>query len=181
MSSVMRTAIGVDFGSESARALLVDVVTGRELASAVSAYPHGVIEDRLPGSGTPLPPDWALQDPADYVTSMGAAVREVLRTSGIDPADVVGVGIDFTACTMLPTTADGTPLCQVPELRSEPHAWVKLWKHHAAQPEADRINELAATRGEKWLPRYGGRTSSEWFLAKSLQILDEAPVIYAAA
>ena len=181
MSSVVRTAIGVDFGSESARALLVDVATGRELASAVSAYPHGVIEDRLPGGGTPLPPDWALQDPADYVTSMGAAVREVLRTSGVDPADVVGVGIDFTACTMLPTTADGTPLCQLPELRSEPHAWVKLWKHHAAQPEADRINALAAARGEAWLPRYGGRTSSEWFLAKSLQILDEAPAIYAAA
>jgi L-ribulokinase len=128
-----------------------------------------------------LPADWALQDPDDYVASLGATVREVLRTSGVDPADVVGVGIDFTACTMLPTTADGTPLCRLPELRAEPHAWVKLWKHHAAQPEADRINALAAERGEAWLPRYGGRTSSEWFLAKSLQILDEAPAVYATA
>jgi L-ribulokinase len=181
VSAVLRTAIGVDFGSESARAVIVDVATGRELGSAVSPFAHGVIEDRLPDGGTPLPPDWALQDPDDYVASMGAAVREALRTSGIDAASVVGVGIDFTACTMLPTTADGTPLCRLPELRSEPHAWVKLWKHHAAQPEADRINALAAARGEAWLPRYGGRISSEWFLAKSLQILDEAPAIYAAA
>ena len=90
----------------------------------------------------------------------------------------IGIGIDFTACTMLPTTADGTPLCRLPEFRREPHAWVKLWKHHAAQPEADRINETAAARGESWLPRYGGRISSEWFYSKSLQILDEAPSIY---
>ncbi|MET0772366.1 MAG: ribulokinase [Candidatus Limnocylindrales bacterium] len=177
----MRTAIGVDFGSESARAVLVDVATGREIAAAVSPFAHGVIEEALPDGGAPLPADWALQDPDDYVASMGATVREVLRTSGVDPADVVGVGIDFTACTMLPTTADGTPLCRLPELRSEPHAWVKLWKHHAAQPEADRINAIAAERGEPWLPRYGGRTSSEWFLAKSLQILDESPGVYAAA
>ncbi len=177
----MRTAIGVDFGSESARAVLVDVATGRELASAVAPFAHGVIEDALPDGGPPLPADWALQDPDDYVASLGATVREVLRTSGIGPADVVGVGIDFTACTMLPTTADGTPLCRLPELRGEPHAWVKLWKHHTAQPEADRINALAEERGEPWLPRYGGRTSSEWFLAKSLQILDEAPAVYAAA
>ncbi len=181
MSRALRTAIGVDFGSESARAVVVDVTTGRELASAVSAFPHGVIEDHLPGGGAPLPPDWALQDPDDYVAAMGAAVQEALRTSGTDTASVVGVGIDFTACTMLPTLADGTPLCRVPELRTEPHAWVKLWKHHAAQPEADRINALAEARGETWLARYGGRTSSEWFLAKSLQILDEAPAVYAAA
>ena len=125
-----------------------------------------------------LEADWALQDPADYVATVGATVRELLATTGIDPADVIGIGIDFTSCTMLPTTADGTPLCQVPELRREPHAWVKLWKHHAAQPEADRINALAASRGEAWLPRYGGRISSEWFYAKSLQILDEAPRVY---
>ena len=160
----MRAAIGVDFGSESARAVLVDVATGSELASAVSPFEHGVIEDALPG-GAALPPDWALQDPDDYVAALGATVREVIRTSGVDPADIVGVGIDFTACTMLPTTADGTPLCRLPELRDQPHAWVKLGKHHAAQPEADRINALAAERGEPWLPRYGSRTSCEWFLA----------------
>ena len=102
----------------------------------------------------------------------------MLAEAGVDPGDVIGIGIDFTACTMLPTTADGTPLCLLDELRGEPHAWVKLWKHHAAQPEADRINAVAAERGEPWLARYGGKISSEWFFAKALQILDEAPEIY---
>jgi L-ribulokinase len=99
----------------------------------------------------------------------------------VDPARVIGIGIDFTACTMLPTTSDGTPLCNLDEHRREPHAWVKLWKHHAAQPEADEINRVAAELGEPWLDRYGGRVSSEWFFPKALQILREAPATYRAA
>ena len=176
-------AIGIDFGTESGRAVLVEVGTGRELASAVYAYRNGVIDERLPApdDDVRLGPDWALQDPLDYVRTLQHAVPGALAQSGIDPADVIGVGIDFTACTMLPTTADGTPLCTLPEFRREPHAWVKLWKHHAAQPEADRINDVARRRGDAWLPRYGGRISSEWFFSKSLQILDEAPAIYRAA
>jgi L-ribulokinase len=181
MSGEGRTVVGVDFGTESARAVLVEVASGRELASAVHRYPSGVIDQRLPGDGVALPPDWALQDPDDYLEAMGATVRSVLAESGIDPADVIGIGIDFTACTMLPVTSDGTPLCRFAEFRSEPHSWVKLWKHHAAQPEADLINETAEKRGEGWLDRYGRRTSSEWFFAKSLQILDEAPGIYSRA
>jgi len=179
----MKLAIGIDFGTESGRALLVDVATGRELASSVFAYTHGVIDERLPApdDDVRLEPDWALQDPLDYLRTIQATVPAVLGRAGADPADVVGVGIDFTACTMLPTTAEGTPLCAVPELRREPHAWVKLWKHHAAQPQADRINAVARERGEPWLPRYGGRISSEWFFSKSLQILEEAPAVYAAA
>ena len=179
----MRAAIGIDFGTESGRAVLVDVATGAELGAAVHAYANGVIDRRLPApdGDVLLEADWALQDPADYVATVRATVPAVLAATGVDAADVVGLGIDFTSCTMLPTTADGTPLCQVPELRREPHAWVKLWKHHAAQPEADRINALAAARGEAWLPRYGGRISSEWFISKSLQILDEAPHVYRAA
>lgn len=176
-----RATVGVDFGTESARAVLVDVETGRELATSVHRYASGVIDQRLPGAGTVLPPDWALQDPDDYVEAMGATVRAVLAESRIEPSSVIGIGIDFTACTMLPVTADGTPLCRLPDLRPNPHSWVKLWKHHAAQPKADLINETAETRGEKWLDRYGRKTSSEWFFAKALQILDEAPDIYARA
>lgn len=175
--------IGVDFGSESGRAIVVDIADGRTLATSVSPYRNGVIDERLPVDGAPvrLPPEWALQDPEDYLAVFQDAIPEALHASGIDPADVIGVGIDFTACTMLPTTADGTPLCLLPDLRREPHAWVKLWKHHAAQPEADRINAVARERGEDWLDRYGGKISSEWFFAKSLQILDEAPHVYARA
>lgn len=175
--------IGVDFGSESGRAIVVDVRDGRTLATSVSPYRNGVIDERLPvdGAAVRLPPEWALQDPEDYLRVFQEAVPAALHASGVDASEVIGVGIDFTACTMLPTTADGTPLCLLPELRREPHAWVKLWKHHAAQPEADRINAVARERGEDWLDRYGGKVSSEWFFAKSLQILDEAPHVYARA
>lgn len=173
--------IGIDFGTGSGRALLVRLRDGAEIASAVYPYPHGVIDERLPGSDQPLPPDWALQHPSDYLDVIRHTVPTVLRESGVDPETVVGLAIDFTACTMLPTTAEGTPLCLLPEHESEPHAWVKLWKHHASQPQADRINAVARERGEPWLDRYGGKISSEWFFSKALQILEEAPEIYRAS
>ncbi|MHB0857243.1 MAG: ribulokinase [Anaerolineae bacterium] len=179
--SATRYAIGIDFGTESARALLVDVADGSELATAVYQYQDGVIDEVLPGTQVRLEPDWALQNPADYVRAVEDTVPKVLAKGGVSADDVIGLGIDFTACTMLPTKADGTPLCYLPEYHDHPHAWVKLWKHHAAQPEANRINELAVERGEPWLKRYGGKISSEWFFPKSLQILNEAPEIYEAA
>lgn len=176
-------AIGIDFGTESGRTVLIEVASGKTVAESVYAYENGVIDHALPieGETVMLEPDWALQDPEDYLRTFQNTVPDVLAKSGVDPADVIGIGIDFTACTMLPVTRDGQPLCTLPEYRSNPHAWVKLWKHHAAQPEADKITETARMRGEKWLDRYGGKISSEWFFAKTLQILDEAPEIYAAA
>ena len=179
--SKRKYAIGVDFGTESGRAVLVEVATGREIATAVYPYKNGVIDEALPGSKVRLEPDWALQDPEDYIRTFKSTIPAVLKSSGVNPADVIGIGIDFTACTMMPTKADGTPLCTLPEFRKNPHAWVKLWKHHAAQPEADKINATARQLGEKWLARYGGKISSEWFFSKTLQMLDEAPEIYAAA
>lgn len=172
--------IGIDYGTESGRALLVRVEDGTELATAVHIYGDGVLDRTLP-DGTRLPKDWALQNPDDYLEVLKNTVPAVLKESGVSAGEVVGIGIDFTSCTMLPTLQDGTPLCRLPELRSEPHAWVKLWKHHAAQPQAEKINALAAERGEPWLARYGGKYSSEWFFAKALQILEEAPEIYARA
>ncbi|GGV01596.1 ribulokinase [Actinomadura cremea] len=177
--SADRYVVGVDFGTLSGRAVVVRVADGAELGSAVHAYAHGVIEERLPGGGDRLPPAWALQSPEDWRDVLRNAVPEALEAAGVDPADAVGIGTDFTACTVLPTTADGTPLCEVHPDR--PHAWPKLWKHHAAQPHADRINALAAQRGESWLARYGGKISSEWEWAKGLQLLEEDPDTYAAA
>jgi L-ribulokinase len=174
-------AIGVDFGTESGRALLVDVADGREIATYVHPYRDGVIDDILPTSGAKLPPDFALQNPLDYIAVFQTAVPAVLKESGVDASDVIGIGIDFTACTMMPTLADGTPLCTLEEWKNNPHAWIKLWKHHAAQPEADKINATAEKRKEPWLSRYGGKISSEWFFSKALQILDEAPEVYEAA
>src|SRR5205085_8912602 len=141
----------------------------------------GVIERTLPGTNQRLAPDSALQDPADYLRALEATIRKLVRTPGISPEQIAGIGTDFTCCTVLPTTRDGTPLCSDPNWRANPHAWVKLWKHHAAQPQADRINATARQRGEPWLDRYGGKISSEWFFSKALQIVDEAPEIYAAS
>ncbi|MFF4194885.1 ribulokinase [Nonomuraea sp. NPDC001831] len=171
--------VGVDFGTLSGRAVVVRVSDGAELGSAVHEYAERVIEHTLPGTGVRLGPDWALQSPRDWLDVLRVAVPGALAAAGVAAEDVIGIGTDFTACTVLPTTADGTPLCfETPE---QPHAWPKLWKHHAAQPHADRINELAARRGESWLPRYGGKISSEWEFAKALQVLEEAPEVYARA
>jgi L-ribulokinase len=173
--------IGVDFGTLSGRALVVRVSDGAELGSAVHEYAHGVMDARLAATGEPLPPDWALQDPEDYREVLRTAVPAAVAGAGIDPTAVIGVATDFTACTVLPTTADGTPLCQLPGLAGRPHSYPKLWKHHAAQPQADRINALAHERNEPWIARYGGKISSEWQFAKALQLLDEDPEIYACA
>ena len=181
LMSSKRYTIGVDFGTLSGRAVVVSVDDGAEVGSAVHEYRHGVLERRLDVAGTSgpaLPPDWALQVPHDYVEVLQQAVPAAVRASGIDPADVIGIGTDFTACTVLPALDDGTPLCELPELADRPHAYAKLWKHHAAQPQADRINELAAERGEPWLARYGGKISSEWEFAKGLQLLEEDPEVY---
>lgn len=174
-------SLGIDYGTQSGRALLVEVETGKEVATAVIAYPDGVIDEKLPGTNIKLEYDWALQNPEDYLTVLYEAIPKVLQDSQVDPEDVVGLGIDFTACTMLPVTKDGRALCQLPEYRDQPHAWVKLWKHHAAQDEANRLNEIAAARGENFLARYGGKISSEWLIPKIWQIVNEAPEIYQVA
>lgn len=170
--------IGVDYGTLSGRAVVVRVHDGAELGSGVHPYAHGVMDRTLASTGAALPPDWALQVPADYVSVLRMAVPEALAASGSRPQDVIGLATDFTACTVLPVLADGTPLSEVPGLADRPHAYVKLWKHHAAQSHADRINAVAEERGEPWLARYGGRISSEWEFAKGLQLLEEDPELY---
>ncbi|HAM26057.1 MAG TPA: ribulokinase [Microbacteriaceae bacterium] len=170
--------IGIDYGTLSGRAVVVRVSDGVELGSAVLDYPHAVMDTTLAATGAALPPEWALQVPQDYVDVLKSAVPAAVANAGIDPARVIGVGTDFTACTMVPVLADGTPLCELPEYFGRPHAYVKLWKHHSAQRQADRINELATARGESWLPRYGGLISSEWEFAKGLQLLEEDPELY---
>lgn len=174
-------AIGVDFGTQSGRAVLVDLNDGTEIADHVTPYRHHVIDEMLPQSDVKLGHHWALQHPLDYMEVMSSSIPEVLKQSGVDAEDVIGIGIDFTSCTMMPVNDKGEPLCTLPELRDHPHSWVKLWKHHAAQEEANKINEIAAERGEKWLARYGGKISSEWMIPKIWQILNEAPEIYEKA
>ncbi|SDK96646.1 L-ribulokinase [Cryobacterium psychrotolerans] len=170
--------LGVDYGTLSGRAVVVRVSDGAELGSATLDYAHAVMDTTLAATGAALPPEWALQVPQDYVDVLKTAVPAAVANAGIDPARVIGIGTDFTACTMVPVLADGTPLCELPEYAGRPHAYVKLWKHHSAQSQADRINDLAALRGEGWLPRYGGLISSEWEFAKGLELLEEDPELY---
>ncbi|MBZ5514627.1 MAG: ribulokinase [Acidobacteriia bacterium] len=174
-----REPVALDDGTESGRVVVTRVRDGKEMASTVIAYPDGVIDERLPG-GPKLEPDWALQNPRDYLVVLEKGVPKALKEAKVKAEDVVGIGTDFTASSPLPTRRDGTPLCFLKEYRKQPHAWVKLWKHHAAQPEANRINEVGRERNEDFIRIYGGKYSSEWFLSKLLQVLDEAPAIYDA-
>jgi L-ribulokinase len=170
--------IGVDYGTLSGRAVVVRVSDGKEMASAVFDYPNAVMDEKLNATGRALAPDWALQDANDYVEVLKHAVPEAIRLAAIDANDVVGIATDFTACTILPVLEDSTPLSNLDEFKDRPHAYVKLWKHHAAQPHADRINQLGRDRNESWMPRYGGQISSEWELAKGLQLFEEDQEIY---
>ena len=169
-------SMGIDFGTLSARAIIVDIETGEEKATAVSKYEHGIMAKDL--MGIPLPADYALQHPKDYIDSLLCVVKECLAKADIDSADIIGIGVDFTATTLLPVTKDGTPLCFSEKYKNEPHAYVKLWKHHAAQKEADEINALAKETGAPWLSRYGGIISSEWLFPKVLQMLRENEALY---
>ncbi|MEW6301948.1 MAG: ribulokinase [Verrucomicrobiota bacterium] len=175
-----KLALGLDFGTESVRALLVDL-RGQEHGSAVVRYAHGQITDTLPLSGEKLPPDFALQHPQDWLDSSARAVRQALRQAHADAGDVLSIGVDFTSCTMLPALRDGTPLCQLKELAREKFAWPKLWKHHGAKSQTDRLNALARERNEPWLARYGGIIGLEWFFPKMLETLESAPHVYEAA
>jgi L-ribulokinase len=174
-------SIGIDFGTESGRAVLVDVADGREVATAVHPYDDGVIDTVLPGTDIELPSDSALQNPADWIEVLRVTIPAVLRQGGVAAENIVGIGTDFTACTMLPIDRAGAPLSMISDWRHNPYAWTKLWKHHAAQPEANRLNEIAEMRGESWLQRYGGKISSEWLVPKIWETLNHAPEVYAAA
>ena len=170
-------SLGIDFGSLSARTILVDVDSGKEIATASCPYAHGVMEEL---GGKSLGADWALQDPADYRQSMLECVHKAMTESGVFAEDVIGIGVDFTACSILPIKADGTPISQVRGFENNPHAYVKMWKHHAAQPYADRVNALAKERNEAFLQKYDA-ISSEWLIPKVMQIMAEAPEVYAQA
>jgi L-ribulokinase len=173
-----RYAIGVDFGTLSGRAVLVDTRDGTVFLLRPGIR-HGVMEKTLP-SGRPLPAEFALHHPADYLDVLDYTIprSQKRRRPG---GEVAAIGVDCTASTVLPVNRDGTPLCFLPEFADEPHAYIHLWKHHAAQPQADRMTEKARERNEKWLAAYGGKVSCEGALPKLWQMLEEAPQVDHAA
>ncbi|NBJ94207.1 ribulokinase [bacterium 1xD42-62] len=194
--------IGLDYGTLSARAVLVCVGSGEVIAESVYPYPNGIytngiypnrmhpvrmyphetnshrILDNLPETEMKLPVDFALQEIDDYVEVMYHTIGEVVEKSGCRPENVIGIGIDATSSTFLPVLANGEPLCKTERFRTNPHAWLKLWKHHGAQKEADCITELAKKRNEKFLMRCGGRVNAEWMLPKLMEIVRKAPDVY---
>lgn len=169
--------IGVDFGTLSARAVLIDTATGDELASFGADYPHAVMDKTLP-DGTPLPHGFALQHPADYIKALGESVSGVLSKADVRPEDVAALGFDFTSCTVLARDKNGVPLCFDKRFENDPHAYVKLWKHISATSQADRMTDIAKARNEKFLSRYGGKVSAEWFFPKVLETLENSPDVY---
>ena len=179
MSRGSKFAMGLDFGTESVRALIVDL-NGNQVGAATVKYPHGQIIDVLPGTQKQLPADFALQHPQDWIDASAKAVKRARRQAGIEARQIIGIGVDFTSCTMLPTKRDGTPLCMLSRYAKQPLAWPKLWKHHAAQKQTDRINEVARKRKESFLNRHGGIIGLEWFFPKILETLEKAPSIYQA-
>jgi L-ribulokinase len=180
-NSTDKYVIGIDFGTLSGRAVVVRCRDGQTMGSAVHEYEHAVMDTELtcgPNQGLKLPPDWALQVPQDYLSVLANAVPEAVLDAQVDPADIVGIGTDFTACTLLSVKADGTPLCDLPEFAGNPNAYVKLWKNHSATNQAERVTKLGNQMG--LLQRYGGSISSEWAFPKALFILEDAPEVYQA-
>lgn len=172
--------IGIDYGTLSARAVICRVRDGEIMAEHMCPYPHGVMSSALP-DGTPLPPNWALEHPQDYVDALHITVHGALNKAHIPAQDVIGMAIDFTAGTVLPLDKNGVPLCFDPQYASRPHAWMKLWKHHAAQQEAEELSALCAQHDPELLTCYGGRISAESIFPKLLEILHEDPDVFHAA
>lgn len=175
----LKYVIGLDYGTLSARAVLVSVRDGEVLAESVYPYPHGIL-NTMPGTEEELPADYAIQEIDDYVEAMYHTIQEVVTKSGCEVENVIGIGIDATSSTFLPLSEKSEPLCRTERFRTDPHAQLKLWKHHGAQEEADRITAFANKRKEKFLMRCGGRVNAEWMLPKLMEVAKKAPELYEA-
>ena len=181
MSNKKKYTIGIDFGTERVQALLVDVSNGKTAAEATYKYNHGIITDKLPESEIALEPGWALQHPNDYLNALKRTVPKLIKESQIDSSQVIGIGVDFTGSTIMPTTDDGTPLALLEEFKDEPHAWPKIRQHQAAQEKADRLSQIGIDRFETFLDRYGGKINAQWFFPKVWELYDDSSQVYNAA
>jgi L-ribulokinase len=157
-------AIGVDYGTNSVRAVVVDLADGSETATAVDHYPSGEAGVLL----DPKRPLLARQNPQDYVDGFYRAVSQAVKNGGIDPHDVAGIGVDTTGSTPIPVDKNGTPLGMLPEFKNDLDAQAWLWKDHTAFAEAAEITEKAAKSKDRYLTKCGGTYSSEWFWSKIL-------------
>lgn len=170
-------SIGIDFGTLSARALIADISNGEIIGSPLTFdYPHGVMTELF---GEPLPDGYALQHPQDYVDAIDTLIPALLAQGLTHPDDIVGIGIDFTSCTILPLDKNGVPLCFDPLFERDPHAYAKLWKHQGASKHAERIERIAKNYGDM-LKITGGILSGEFMIPKLYETYAEAPAVYSA-
>jgi L-ribulokinase len=174
--------IGLDFGTNSCRSLIVDVANGRELASHVFPYPSGkdgVVVDSAE-------PNLARQNPADYLAGIEITIKKALgkaksARSKFSPQDVIGIGVDTTGSSPMPVDAQGRPLCFSKRFKKNPAAMVWLWKDHTSYAEAAQITDTAATMRPQYLAKIGGVYSSEWWWSKILHCKNSAPEVFQAA
>src|SRR5512138_2338650 len=173
--------IGLDYGTNSVRALIVDVGTGAEVASAVWNYEHGT-----QGVILSRDPNLARQHPADYVAGAEVTIRKALAIAkrsvrGFKPEQVIGIGVDTTGSTPIPVDANGRALAFDKRFAKEPAAMAWLWKDHTSVAEAAEITELARKIRPQYMAKCGGTYSSEWFFSKILHCLRTSPKVFNAA
>ena len=180
-SSERKFAIGVDYGTNSVRALIVDVADGAEVATYVQDYPSGEAGILL----DPKDPNLARQNPADYIDGFYGSVRGALRAAkrvgGFRAENVIGIGVDTTGSTPIPVDRDGTPLAVKPRMKNNLAAHARLWKDHTAHAEAAEITELARKMRVPYLAKCGGTYSSEWYWSKIWHCRRTSPKVFDAA
>ena len=181
MSGKKEYTIGIDFGAKTVTAILVDVSNGKIKSTSNYNYSNGIIIGKLPDTEIELEEGWALQNPKDYINALKRTVPKLIQDSQIDPDQIIGIGTAFVGSTLIPTTADGTPLALIEEYAKDPHAWPKHIHHKAADEKAQRLSQLASDRFETFLERYGGKLDPEWFFPKVWEIYDDSSSIYNAA
>lgn len=169
-------SIGIDFGTLSVRAVLANTQGGHILGTFEFSYPHKIMH-RLP-DGTILPDGSALAHPADYIDGLRTTVREVVKQSGVDPTDIVGIGLDCTSCSVIPLGKNGMPLCLTAEFENHADAYIKLWKHHTPSAQAERLQAVAQTRNERFLEDCGNRINCESFFPKVLETFERDREVY---
>lgn len=173
--------IGLDYGTNSVRALIVNVANGAEVAAAVWTYAHGT-----QGVILARDPNLARQHPADYVKGAEITIKQALAMAqksikGFSPSQVIGIGVDTTGSTPLPVDEEGQPLAFSKKFANHPAAMAWLWKDHTGVTEASEITALAKKMRPQYLAKCGGTYSSEWFWSKILKCLRSAPEVFNAA
>lgn len=171
----MSYSIGIDYGTASGRVFLINTTNGQVVSKFVKPYTHGVIEGEL--NGLKIPHTYALQNSNDYLEIMEEGISYIVRESKIDPVNIVGIGIDFTSSTIIFTDENLNPVHNLKQFKNNPHAYVKLWKHHGAYKEAEKLYQTAIENNNKWLGHYGYNVSSEWMIPKIMEVMNRAPEI----